>query len=40
LRVDLVIFGFAAMDGLHVESMTEDKRLKCCSKILSRFSRA
>jgi hypothetical protein len=26
LRVDLVIFGLAAMDGLHVEGMTEDER--------------
>ena len=26
LRVDLVIFGLAAMDGLHGEGMTEDER--------------
>jgi hypothetical protein len=26
LRVDLVVFGLAAMNGFHVEGMTEDKR--------------
>jgi hypothetical protein len=26
LRVDLVMFGLAALDGLHVEGMTEDER--------------
>ena len=29
VRVDLVRFGFAAMDGLHGESMPEDKRATC-----------
>ena len=26
MGVDLIVFGLAAMDGLHVEGMTEDKR--------------
>jgi hypothetical protein len=26
LRVDLVVFGLAPMDGFHVEGMTEDER--------------
>src|SRR5262245_29486876 len=29
VRVDLVVFGLAAMDGFHRESMTEDKRDAC-----------
>src|SRR5262245_47200940 len=29
VRVDLVVFGLADMDGFHIESMTEDKRDAC-----------